>query len=1367
MKRALVLLLALFLLFWGMLWFVFFSSSGLALVLRTAGYFMGETLSVENSAGSIAGGLKLSGLKVHSDSVDIAVEEVSVDWDWQLLFRRELHITLISVKALDVVMRASAQKQPAGAQPSFELPSFAIPLTLTVDRLTVDSGVVRQGERETPLFVLDRLDVQVEADERQLAVKELVLRSPEIDTTLNGKLTFGGDWPLEFQGEWQYRTDSYAPMAGNARLSGTVATTGFKVSLYDPFQIDLEGEITDIFNELSWRMRADVDRFNPRLLSADFPQLTVSAEAEAAGGLDSYSGRISATVDPGADLQPSFDLLFSGTQSSLHVGQSLVSVDGNEIAATAELDWSDHFSWSLVARTEDFELPAAASPVSGWVSMTVHADGDFSDGPGYHLDISDFSATLDGLNADVTGGLILDGNESGLTIASSGFLLADGHLEITGQLRWQDNFSWDVRALLRSLSPAVFETSVEGAVNAEISSSGGILEDDFWGSVELKDVSGMLAGYEVSGGGAIDYRDGNIVINSLLLENGANHLQVDGRVSETLELSFSLEASELNRLIPSLGGAVNARGTVAGSRDSPEASLLATAENLSYLDYSAQSLAADITISPEGDGIIDAVITAQGITAAEKELRQATVNMTGSTNQHRIEAEIDSDIGRIELSAAGEVSDGRFWDGSITTFRFEHPTFGMLRSNAVSSLELSMESVVLRDFCLDSEYVRFCAAGSWHDPLLWSLDLAGVEVDTALLEKWSLTDIACSGNVHGSASASGDGANLSSLSAQFVADELLLDDVEIPYYDEYKWHDSTVSINLDNGLLSTELSTHFVDGSVFKGNLTISEFKDFSVPPLDLALEGSLQAIVNDLSPLGILSDNYLRPSGQLTADFEISGTIGEPRFDGEINLADGAIHIPDLNVTAKQVNASFSLDKGLLRTELSTHFVDGSVFKGNIAISELKDFFSPPLDLALEGSLQAIVNDLSPLGTLSDDYLQPNGQLTADFEISGTIGEPRFDGEINLADGAIHIPDLNVTAEQINASLSTENGAVALTVEALSGRGTASAAGAFIFADDSWSGTLNITGKDVTLIDQKDVLIIADPDLLLELGPDGGRLSGTLAVPEALIQPEEMNGSVSESADVIIVEKEEASSWPFSMGLDIVLGEKVRVDGYGLSGRLMGSLDLADGRSGSLVGNGELYLVDGEFSFYDRKLEITRGRILFNGGPVDNPGLDVSARRTIKAEELEKDDIIVGVNIIGSVDDLEMALFSIPSMDEADIVAYIVVGTSISSADSSESGAVGAALSAITMKQGNKILGNIGGLFPVDDLKLEGSGTDGTSLVVGKRLMDDLYISYDFNLYKNAGFFRIRYDFGKGFSVESKNSIDSNRVNLLYSFER
>lgn len=128
------------------------------------------------------------------------------------------------------------------------------------------------------------------------------------------------------------------------------------------------------------------------------------------------------------------------------------------------------------------------------------------------------------------------------------------------------------------------------------------------------------------------------------------------------------------------------------------------------------------------------------------------------------------------------------------------------------------------------------------------------------------------------------------------------------------------------------------------------------------------------------------------------------------------------------------------------------------------------------------------------------------------------------------------------------------------------------------------------------------------------------------------------------------------------------------------------------------------------------------------------------------------------------MELFSIPAMEDAEIVSYLVTGSSLQSADS---GAVAAALNALGTSTGNRLLGGVGERLSLDDVRIGGGGEDDTSLVLGKRLSEDLYISYDFNLYKNAGFFTIRYDFGRGFSVESRNSIDSNGIILFYSFER
>ena len=1362
MKRGLLLLSFLFAALAGTVCFFLFTSQGFHLVLGTVNQFTKGAVSAEDSGGRLAGRWWVSGLIVHSSAVDVSIGKLSVDWRFKDLFLGKFHASAIELEKLDIVVQQSEQRQPDQTRSAFDPPPIIFPLSMKLNRFAVDGGVVRTAGSPAPMFVINQLVLRAETNGNQLIVDELLLRSPEIDTTLQGNVAFTGSWPLSFQGKWQARPANYSPLNGSAAFSGTLENPEFELSVLDPFQVNLEGGISDAFSVLAWHLRAEIDGLDPRLLSADLPMLTLAAEVEATGTLDRYSGRIKAAVDPGGHIKPDFELLFSGSSSAVSIEPSAVDVGGNRAIVSARVDWSKDLLWNVLVKTDDFEVSALDPRINGQVSLTAGADGSYGDGlsyhlevsdvigtfaglhedvlggltldgsesgltivsadftlgeghidisgglrwqealswdarvllksfsPGvvdaglagsvsaeirthgemgltagsdgskgegltYHLEVSDVIATFAGLHEDVLGGLTLDGSESGLTIVSSDFTLGEGHIDISGGLRWQEALSWDARALLKSFSPAVFEPSVEGSVNAEIGSTGVFSEERLEVDVELKNVSGLLGGYEVSGGGAVDYRDGNIGIDNLLFKNGKNQLEIHGRIADTLALSFLLEGSELTRLIPSLGGAVRAHGNVTGTKAYPELVMVVDAENLSFREYSAAAIAADIKVSTAQEGVAEAAVTAEQLTIPGTLVRHAGVELSGSREQHQLSVAIDSDHGALSVSTAGMLDADNVWRGQITALRAEHPRLGVLHSSGVPSLQLSKQSADIREFCLASEDIRFCLEGAWRDPSSWSVAIRDLEIDGTLLTKASGMTAVLSGKAHGSAAAAGEGLFLSALTAEFVSAEMVLDAGQTAYYKEMKWFDTAVTLSLKDKLLAAKLSSRFVDGSIFSGNLGVSDV-------------------------------------GALTGPFA---------------------------------------------------------------------------DLSVNGSLQATINDLAPLSILTDDYLQPSGRLSADLVLAGTIAEPRFSGGINLADGEIHIPQLNITPKRISGSLSGTDKSVSVLLEAFSGAGKATAAGAFTFDADGWFGNFRVTGDKVTLINQKELQIIANPDMLLELGSAGGRLSGTLAVPEALIQPEEMSGSVSESADVVIVQEEDATPWPFELAVKIILGDNVKVDGYGLSGLLRGSLELAEGKSGSLAGTGELYLENGEFSFYDRKLEITRGAILFGGGPVDNPGLDVSARKTLKAKELGEDDIVVGVNVLGSVDDYEMELFSIPPMDEADIIAYIVVGTSVSSASSSESGAIGAALSAITMKQGNKILGDIGGLFAVDDLKLEGSGADDTSLVVGKQLLDDLYLSYDFNLYKNAGFFRIRYDFGKGFSVESKNSIDSNGVNLLYSFER
>jgi len=76
--------------------------------------------------------------------------------------------------------------------------------------------------------------------------------------------------------------------------------------------------------------------------------------------------------------------------------------------------------------------------------------------------------------------------------------------------------------------------------------------------------------------------------------------------------------------------------------------------------------------------------------------------------------------------------------------------------------------------------------------------------------------------------------------------------------------------------------------------------------------------------------------------------------------------------------------------------------------------------------------------------------------------------------------------------------------------------------------------------------------------------------------------------------------------------------------------------------------------------------------------------------------------------------------------------------------------------------------LLPVDEMHLEGTEKEGTmSLVVGKKLTENLYIGYDHNFFDQKGEFRVSYDLGYGFSAVTRSSASSNGADLFYTIEK
>lgn len=457
------------------------------------------------------------------------------------------------------------------------------------------------------------------------------------------------------------------------------------------------------------------------------------------------------------------------------------------------------------------------------------------------------------------------------------------------------------------------------------------------------------------------------------------------------------------------------------------------------------------------------------------------------------------------------------------------------------------------------------------------------------------------------------------------------------------------------------------------------------------------------------------------------------------------------------------------LKVELSTRFVDDSTLDAEIGLIGITDFTDVSL-IPVTGQINLEINDLKPLSIVTAGFVVPQGHALGTVNVNGTLTAPLLKGDVNLLEGELYIPFLGVDLIDVKGTIGVDGNSFDFELDSRAGDGKLNSIGEFHFGAKDWSGLLSFTALNSSLLNRRAISADANSNLELKLGSEGGALTGTVAVLKALVEVEKIDRSATESSDVVYVDKViESTPWPFHYDIDVSLGDDVNVEGFGLTGKLGGNLRVASNTDGTTSGRGFLDVREGSFTVYGNPLEISRGRLSFNGGPVDNPGIDIKAVKFINENRMGYERIEVGANVIGSAADFEVELYSIPKMEKSDILTYLVLDNPFGSGGGGgATGLINSAGRALGFGKGSDLLGNVNSILPVDQIRVEGVlDKEETSLVVGKNLSKDLSVSYDYNLFNNAGSFRVRYEFGKGFSVESRNSFESNAVELMYSFER
>ena len=235
---------------------------------------------------------------------------------------------------------------------------------------------------------------------------------------------------------------------------------------------------------------------------------------------------------------------------------------------------------------------------------------------------------------------------------------------------------------------------------------------------------------------------------------------------------------------------------------------------------------------------------------------------------------------------------------------------------------------------------------------------------------------------------------------------------------------------------------------------------------------------------------------------------------------------------------------------------------------------------------------------------------------------------------------------------------------------------------------------------------------------------------------------------------------WQISSRVRVTLGDRVSIYGFGFEGRLGGDLLLMDSPGELTTATGEIHVVEGRYTAYGQRLTVEHGRLLYTGGPVSNPGLDLRAVRQVN-------NVTAGIRVRGTLGHPEVELFSIPVMGQTDVLAYLMLGRPLETATGEEGSVVARAALALSLSGGDSLARQIGDQFGLDEMRVETSDSgEQASLVMGRYLAPKLYVSYGVGIIQSFNTFTVRYQLSDHWYIKGESG-EHQSADILYTIDR
>lgn len=1290
------------------------TETGLKATLGQVQAFVPKGFSVSSISGRLIGPLTIRNVELKTETSHLTADYIHFDWSPARLFLGTVTVDRLHVRNARLTSYASAPtEEPEASEPSDPLALLQLPFAIELNDIALRNFEYRAPESEP--FVIERAGLAAGLDAHGLHIDTLRATGPLFELEGQASIKPQNGQPTAGELSWQVRLPNYPTAAGHLTINGSLQELHVKQRTEAPYHTQTTLVLTDVLEEPHFRAELELNAINLPAIRKDLPNVTINANAHAKGQPTDIEYKARATVvDP---VQGTFTFALDGglEKQILDIERLVLAVakTPTRLQANGQVN--------LSGEQPDLRLKA------DWQKLRWPPQGDpqFTSSEG-RLAITgtpiDLTAQVDAAMGD-TGEL-----DARIRRKQDNIRLA---------LDWHD-LDWPVQQP-RITSPQG-TARVKGtlqqytlAINTQVDmpeqTNGHVILEGTGSSqsLDLNRIDLKVLQGEIKGNASVVWQpqlDARMSLNGDGINPGvllpewpgklALHIQASAQQAETL--TAQLAALDITGRLRKQDFALKARGNYHGDELRLERlSLVSGSSTVQASGTIGSTLGIDWRIDSENLATLwpGAAGSLHGRGKASGPLRQPRVKttLTGQGVRYsqyevdQLDFQADVDLqGHTQSSVELSLQDGAAAGVELSTVRFTG--YGTPQDH---ELELAANtSTGDTELRLDGGLRQS----------VWSFRLTEGRLKYPTLAAWTLA-APTQGRVS----------------------------TEVQELERTCWVSAQAKL-----CLRGQKSTEGLQGAFQLERLPFGYFAELL--PTNIDLKGKLSGHGEIRKPTG----------AALAADVQIETTAGEILAATD----EASTATPVLRFKPADVRADLG-DQGL-KLQVDLPFVD----QGGIQVNAQIPAGDAPLTARpLNGQIHAQIRDIGFLAKLAPDIERIAGRLQGQMQISGSLARPVLLGRLALLNGSARLltPGLDITELSL-AIVGQRDGGLNYNLDAKSGGGTLRLAGTADLTGAEPRAEIQINGQDFQAFNTEDAQVFISPALQISLAGAAISVTGEVRVPRANITPHKIPPSaVTVSEDQVIVRPDQetrtAATRKLHVRVRLILGENVHFEGFGLTGRLEGRLLIVQQPEEPTKGSGELRIVEGEYRAYGQGLVIDTGRVLFAGGPIDQPGIDIRAVRH------PAKDITVGVQTRGTLKQPKLTIFSDPSMTQAAQLSWLVLGRPLEGASNSENSALTQAALALGLKGGDFLAKKLGGNLGVDTIGIE-SGEAGTanstkqaSLVVGKYLSPDLYVSYGIGLFDQVSTVKLQYTLSSHWQLVTESSRIGTGGDVIYTIER